>query len=283
MAIPSFASVDCSPLSFQNLSMRIKQVDQLATPSKATITLYSQSDLSYFQYDLTNSFTNATLIGVWNNITVPVGSNAAGWQSNGNPQWTNVTGMKLEFTFASVSNITLRMEGLFFRGEYKTASQIEGITILFVAILQQVIFQFVFQWLFITALIFIIIKGLKGTVTWKPIFIAIGFILIVTAIQGVLSAVATQALPTIQLPVEWQAALPSEADVINNAFLSQIETYSLITEIVALIAYAWIAALGAFAVHELKPEFTKAKCVLVSVVAVIGAIILINLLSLLGI
>ena len=278
MAIPSFTNVDCSPSSFQNLSMRIKQVDPLSTPSKVTVTLYSQSDSNYFQYDLTSAFSNASLIGVWNNITIPVGSSASGWQANGNPQWTNVTGLKLDFSFPSANNVTLRMTGLFFRGEYKTFAQI-SISGLVITILQQSLFQFIFEWLFITGLMYIIIRGLKGAITWKPVFIAIGIILIVTAIQAIISIAATQTLPIIHSPIELQTGLPGEAQLISSALALQTETYTLITGIVQLITYAWIVALCALAVRAVQPGLSMLKCILASVAALVATIILMSLLG----
>ena len=278
MAIPSFNSVDCSPASFQNLSMRVKQVEPTNVPSKVTVTLYSQADSNYFQYDLTVAFTNASLVGVWNNITIPVGSNAAGWQTTGNPQWTNVTGLKLDFSYPSNANVTLRMTGLFFRSEYETFLQISPSGLL-ITILQQSLFQFIFEWLFLTGLIYIIIKGLKGTITWKPIFIAIGFVLIVTAIQGAISIAATQTLPIIHSPIELQTQLPGEAEIISAAIAVQTQTYTLITGIVQLITYVWIVALGALAIRAIQPEFSTAKVILTSSAALVVTIILMSLLG----
>lgn len=278
MAIPSFTSVGCSPLGFQNLSMRVKQVEPLSTPSIVTVTLYSQSDSNYFQYDLTNAFSNASLIGVWNNITIPVGSSATGWQTSGTPQWTNVTGLKLDFSFPSTTNVTLRMTGLFFRSEFKTFAQI-SVTGLVITVLQQSLFQFIFEWLFLTGLIYIIIKGLKGTITWKPIFIAIGFILIVTAIQAVISIAATQTLPIIHSPIELQTGLPGEADLLSSAIALQTQTYTIITGAVQLFTYTWIVALGALAVRAAQPELSIRKCILASAAALVVTVILMSLLG----
>ena len=283
MAIPSFNSVKCDPTAFQNLYLRTKQVAPLTTPNKITLTLYSLSDSNYYQYDLSSQFSNASLIGLWNNITVPVGPSATGWQSNGNPQWTNITGLKLEFDFASTSNVTIRMEGLFFGGFYQTAEQAIGTTQLVVYILQQVIFQDVFTWLFLAAVAYIIIKGLKGTVTWKPLFVAFGFILITSAITGLASGISTQTLPIVQSPIVYQAALPGEADAASNIIQTQTQTYTLIVSILEILNYVWIAALGSFLFRAVQPEFSWTKCILSSAAVVIAVYIILSILSSLGI
>ena len=278
MTLPNFNSVNCGSSSFQNLSVRITELSPQTAPTKVTLTLYSLSNPNYFQYDLTSAFSNASLIGFWNNVTVPIGQNSANWQSNGNPQWTNITGLKLEFSFASNGNITLLMEGLFFRGLYQTFSQISGAG-LTATILQQTIFSFVFEWLFLTGLLYLIIKGLKGQVTWKPLFIAIGFLLIVIAIQAIISLAATQTLPIVHSPIEFQTQLQGEAAAINNSINAQTQAYSLITSIVQLLTYVWIVALGAFVVRALQPEFSLTKSALASAAALVVTIILMSLLG----
>jgi len=278
MAIPSFTSVDCTNMGFQNLSLRVKQVIPSSTPTQVTVTLYSQSNSNYYQYDLTNQFTNASIIGYWNNITIPVGASASGWQSNGNPQWGNITGLKLDFNYASANNISLRMTGLFFRSEYKTFAQI-SVTGLFITVLQQSLFEFIFEWLFLTGLMYIILKGLKVTITWKPLFIIIGFVLIVTAVTAVISIVATQTLPIIHSPIELQTQLPGEADIQSAALAVQTQTYTIITGIVQLITYVWIVALGALGIRALQPELSITKCMLASAAALVVTVILMSLLG----
>jgi hypothetical protein len=279
LALPNLGNADCSPTGYQNLSMRIKQTELQTAPTKVILTLYSLGDANTFQYDLTGAFSNASLVDSWNNITVPVGANAAGWQSNGgSPVWANITGLRLDFSFASNAPVTLRMEGLFFRGLYRTFSQISTAG-LAITILQQALFQYVFEWLFLTGIIFIIIKGLKGTVTWKPIFIAMGLVLIVTAVQAVINLVATTTLSMIYSPIELQTQLVGEATAISTSIAAQTETYTLITGIAQLLMYTWIVALGTFVIRALQPEFTVAKSILTSAAALIVTIILMSLLG----
>jgi hypothetical protein len=281
IALVDVGNVNCGPTGFQNLSMRIKQVDPLTAPSQATLTLYSLTQSNTYQYDLTNEFSDATLVGVWNNITVPLGTQASNWQAVGSPQWGNITGLKLDFTYASKSSVTLRVEGLFFRGTFESPVKTDFVNFL-VYILQASIFQFVEEWLIFAALMYIIIKGMKGIVVWRPLFIAAGFALIVTVVQALINLAAISTLPQINYPVELLAGVPGEGQTLLNAISTQTTTYSLIANIVQLSSYVWTAALGAFIIRALLPEFKWIKSILVSASAFIVTVVVINFLALLG-
>ena len=277
MALSSFDSVRCGPDSYQNLSMRIQIAEPSATPTSVTLTLYSLSDSNYFRYDLTSSFSGSAA-DVWNNITVPVGPDAANWQSTGDATWENITSLKLDFTFSENSDVTIRVQGLFFRGLYQTFMQINS-TLFIVSILQQVIFQFVFEWLLLTGIMYIIIKVLKGNVIWKPLFIAVGFALVVLVVSSLLNLASTAALPTIFSPIEYQTALVGEAQIINDALLAQTAIYTTLTAAIAIASYAWTAILGALIVRALIPEFTWAKSIMTSSAAIVVTVVLMGLLG----
>lgn len=276
IALSGINQVDCGPTGFQNLSMRIKIVAPQASPEKVTLTLYSLSDANYFQYDLTSNFSNSSAISLWNNLTVPVGS--GNWQNSGTPQWQNITALKFDFAFSASSNITVRMEGLFFRGVYETPIQTDSIGFL-IYVLQLVFPQFLFEWLILTGLLYIVIKGLKGTLTWKPLFVAVGFALIVIVAQTLLSIAATAALPAHNYyPVELMTGVPGEAQAIANTLTSTTATYSTILVVLQLATYVWISAVNAIVVRTLIPEFSWSKSALASAVSLVVTIILLSLL-----
>lgn len=277
IALGNFESVDCSSTGFQNLSMRIKIANPQYAPTQVMLTLYSLTDANYFQHDLTSSFSNSAS-DIWNNITIPVGSVAANWQRAGDAKWENITSMKIDFSFATPSDITLRVDGLFFRGLYKTPMESDSSNFI-VYVLQQVLVQFGFEWLLFTALMFVLIKVLKGNIIWKPLFIAVGFSLIVLVIQALIGIVATTTLPTLYYPTEFLTGLSGEAQVISNSIVSITATYTLIAAIISLITYVWLAALGTFIVRAILPEFSWSKCMLTSAVAIIGTMILMALLG----
>lgn len=278
MEMANFSNVDCGSLGFQNLSIRVEQVSPQATPNNVTLVLYSVNTANSYQYDLSPYFTNASLVGMWNNITIPVGVNATDWKSSGSPQWQNITGLKLIFNFSSASNITLRIEGLFFRGIYEPYTQI-SLSGFAINVLQLTISQFLFQWLILTGMLYLIIKGLKGEVVWKPLFVAVGSVLIVTVVQSLINIISTATLPIVNYPVEWYAGLPGESTVIASAIALQTQTFSIITSVVQLATYVWLVALGALVVRALVPEFSWTKNILASASALIVTIIIISLLG----
>jgi hypothetical protein len=276
VALTGFGQVDCSSSGFQNLSLRIKTANPQAIPEKVSLTLYSLKDADYFQYDLTSNFSNSTASSLWNNLTAPVGSGS--WQSSGSPQWRNITALKLDFVFPAESNITLRLEGVFFRGIYKTpmASDSTGFLIY---VLQAVFTQFLFQWLLLGGLLYIIVKVLKGNLTWKPLFVAVGFALIVTAVLALINIAATLTVPSLNYPVELLVQVPGEAQALSNVIATATATYTTIAAVIQLAGYVWLAALNAFILRALVPEFSWSKSILASAISLVLSIILLSLLG----
>jgi hypothetical protein len=277
-------SVNCDPTGFQNISMRIKIVEPQIAPAKATLSLYSLNASNYFQYDLTQDLSNSA-VSVWNNLTVPVGS--GNWLSNGNPNWQNITGLRLDLAFSTNSSISLRIQGVFFRGIYETPIEVSS-TGFFITILQLVFMQFLFEWVILTALLYIMIKGLKGTVTWKPLFAAVGFALITTVIQTLIAIAATTTLPYLDYPIEFLANVPVEAQLINNVVSDTAATFSLIFGVFQIITYLWIVALGAIIASTITsptgeapsavPQFGWGKSFLISGASLLLTIIILGFL-----
>jgi hypothetical protein len=280
-------NVDCSANGFQNLSMIVKLVDPATTvPQSAKLTLYALSDTDYYTYDLTSQLSDATLIGQWQNLTIPIGPNAQSWTETGNPTWNNITSLKLDLTYPSGENVTVRISALFFRGDYIALSENDPLTIVFSS-LQSVSLQFLILWLAIAAIMYLILKGLKADITWKPLFISVGLALIVMVIRSILCLVATIALPAVYYPFDLSTGLsfasygviafPSQAiNVLSTESLAafySIEaataTYRAISFFLFGVSYVWLGILCTFAVGALKPELSMLKRILTAAVAII--------------
>lgn len=277
-------SVNCDASGFQNVSMRIKIVEPNVAPEKATLSLYSLNTSNYFQYDLTQDLSNS-VASVWNNLTVPVGS--GNWVSNGNPNWQNITGLRLDLDFSTNSSISLRIQGVFFRGIYDTPIE-TNFTGFLITILQLALMQFLFEWVILTGLLYIMIKGLKGTLTWKPLFAAVGFALIITVIQSLITIAATATLPLIYYPIEFLANVPVEAQAISTQVATSAATFSMIFGVLQIVTYLWTIALGAIItrtitaptdeVPSVVPQFGWAKSFLVSGASLFLTIIILGFL-----
>jgi hypothetical protein len=277
MSLNDIDQLNCGPMGYPNMSMRIKLVQPQTGLEKVTLTLYSIGENNYFQYDLTTEFSSSAA-DVWNNFTLPLG--AGNWQSTGDAKWENITGLKLDFTFTANVDVTVRVQGLFFRGIYQNPIEAYSTTLLLIS-LQQGFMSFMFEWLVFTGLLFIMLKIFKVNAVWKPLFIAVGFALIVMVVQSLINSVATFTLPQIYYPVESMnlANIAGEAQIINNVILSQASTFSTISAIVLFATYVWTAALGVFIVRALLPEFPTSKSIIVSASSLVGTIILLSLLG----
>lgn len=255
MALNSLTeSVNCGADGFKNVSLRIKIVAPAAEPESVTLYLYSLSG-SNFSYDLTSAFSNS-VVNVWNNITVPVGSESGWTSSSADAKWENITGLKMEFAWSSNQNIDLRVDGLFFRGIFKDPLEIYGVSYIASSALNAIT-PYLFQWLLLTGLMYVIIKGLKGSVTWKPLMVAVGFALVTLVIQALILIAAYATLPRLVYPLEVLAGVSGEFQVAYQVILDAIATVSMISGVVQAVIYVWIIGLGAVIAHNVTAQVVE--------------------------
>jgi len=280
-AIGGAFNLDCSEKGFQNLSMVVKQSSPQTPPQSVTLTLYSVNDADYYAKDITNLFSNASTIGEWNNLTIPIGKNAAGWTEGGTPSWSNITALQIDFSYPSSSNVTINIGALFFGGQYQTLTQMNSVGFL-VTFLQMFSLQFIFTWFLLTGLVYLFFKGLKASVVWKPLFIAVAFAMFVFVIRSVVYLLATLTLPaayysfdllpglslnvdgTIFYPQQMSGTLfaQSQANVTNLAAMNS--TFTSITLTMFVVSYVWLGALMTIIIGSLKPEFSLLKRVAIA-------------------
>src|SRR3972149_3657742 len=207
----------------------------------------TKNNANFFYYDLTQAFSNTTIVEqhLWNNITIPVGSED--WsRSNSAANWENITALRMDFTWPSSSNIDLRVDGLFFRGIFTGFLDAFGSSV-FISSALNAVTPFLFQWLLLTGLMYLLIKGLKGKAGWKPLMIAVGFALITFVIQAVVLAVVfTQLWPIERYPLEVLANVPGEFDFASQVILNGRAQANQAGSIVQVAVYVWTIALGGF-------------------------------------
>ena len=302
MDLNDFGSqVNCGDNGFKEVFFRVKIVAPDVQPENVTLTLYSLND-SFFYYDLTSDF-SPSVVNVWDNISVPVGS--GDWLSNGNPNWGNITGLKLEFAWPSISDIELRLDGLFFRGSFGNQIELVGGVVPFLANSALNAFApFLFEWLLLTGLIYLLIKGLKGNVVWRPLMVAVGFAMVTLVIQALIVTVVYTTLPDLYYPLEMLAYVPGEFEAALQSLLNQLATINTIEYIVQAAVWVWTVALGTFIVRAITgdkkiaeqvsigkaasdatvassegAEFPWMKCLLVSGLSLFLTIIILGLLG----
>ncbi len=291
-ALTNTTNVNCGTDGFQNITVILKQVQPQEALQKATLTLYSLSDTSYFQYDLTPSLSSTSTIGQWNNLTITLGPNATGWVSSGTPVWSNVTSLTLAFTYPTSSNITIEVGGLFFHGLYQTPIQYNSTGIL-LQFLQLFSLQFIFAWFILTGLIYVLCRYLmKDAMLWKPLFTAIGFAMMIMVVRALVNLAASLTLPTVYYPFDLSlgvrfdpyAALyfPPEAlgplPAISHTIFNNIDAATLpfrtIVSGMFLVSYVWLGAVGAMVIGALKPEFSMMKRIALSAISLVIVVVL---------
>jgi hypothetical protein len=287
--------VDCgAPSGYQNLSLTLKQVKPSVAPQNATLTLYSFSETNFYTYDLTSSLSSLSTIGVWNNLTIPLGPNASGWAKTGSASWGNITALQLSLTYPTNSNITLRVGALFFRGQYQTPVQ-SGSLGLLEQFLPSWAFWFILAWFVLTGMIYLFFYGLKTTRVWKPIFIATSLALFVMVIRQAVNLVAAAALPVLYYPYDVTlgvrfnifgattysgaaSSLTTQSQAILKSINSATAGFGDVVLVLFAISYLWLVALCTIMVGTLKPEFSVAKRFTIALVSVGVTLLLVLLL-----
>jgi hypothetical protein len=293
-ALGNTFNVSCGSNGFENFSMTIKMVQPQALQS-VTLTLYSVNDSNYYTHDLTSFLSNTSILGQWENLTVQVGPSAQGWTVGGAPSWGNVTALKLDFNYASNSNIIVRIGSLFFHGEYQTPVQYNS-TGLLLQFLQVFSLQFIFTWFLLTGLFYLFFKGLKTSVTWKPLFITLAFVLVIMVVRAAVNLVAALASPvayypfdlslgvrfdaygTVFYPPEAIGVLTAQSQAAFHSIDSITSSLRFVTSGMFVVSYVWIGALGTIVIGTFKPEFSMIKKIVISAVSIAVTILLLLLL-----
>ncbi len=294
-ALSNTTYVDCGNGAFQNLSITLKQVSPDAVPTSASLSLYSLSDSDFYQYDFTSLLSNASTLNQWVNLTIPLGPNAAEWTTHGNPAWSNISSLMLDFNYPANSNITIRIGALFFHGEYLTPLQYNSTGIL-LQFLQLFSLQYIFGWFIFTGLIYLFIKLFKDSVTWKPVFTAVGFAMFIFVIRAVVNLIAAFTLPaiyypydvslgarfdayaTLYFPSDAATALTAQAHNIFNSIDAATLPFRTIVSGMFWVSYVWFGGVATMALGALKPEYSILKRIVLVAVSIVIVIFLLILL-----
>ena len=278
-------NVSCGADGFQNISAALKLVSPDSVPQNASLTLYSFGYSDSYTHDLTSYLSNSSLIGEWENLTIPVGPSASGWTSSGSPTWDNITSLSLEFNYPSASNISVRVGALFFRGQYESPVQSAGLNIV-ISTLEEFSLQFVLTWLLVTGIIYLFFKGFKATILWKPLFVAVGLALTVMVIRALINFVAAFTLPTtyypfdvafgtgsnvlgaISYPSQYIGLLNMQSQSAANAIISATSGFGDLVLALFVVSYVWLGYLCYLIVSQLNPAFSMTKRISIAGVSV---------------
>lgn len=270
MQLDNIGSIDCSdPTGYKNMSFRIKLIQPNATQvTNASLSLLS-GPTDYFYRNLTQRFVsvNNTL---WYNLTVPIGPESAMGNPTANADWSNITGLRFGFAWSESANLTVRLDGLFFRGIFKPFTE-NGIDYVFRYSLSAFM-QFFIQWFFFGGLLYVVAKALGAKTLWKPILIVVGFALVTFFIQTLISTAAYATLPVLHYPLEITGGTKDEFAAAYSKILDETWLVSQVTGFVRIAMYFWTIILAGIAARMLV-EFSWVKSLLVAAVAYIVSIV----------
>jgi len=274
MWLNNIGPVNCSSQGgFNQISFRLKQLSPQDEPQNASIYLFSANTSDYFYRDLTQNVSNSP-VNTWNNLTLPLDS---GWLANGtNADWSQITGLKLEFDWASNSNTTMLVDGLFFHGIFQSWLDQAGIGYV-LSYTSTSVMQFIITWVVFSGLLFLVGRTLGGKMVWKLILVAVGFILITLVIQALINVATYETLPQLNYPFSVIGGVSGEGKAAYDLILEQTAQVRMITSVVQIAIWVWTIALGAL-VLRFTAELKWVKSILASAVAYIVTILISSLL-----
>lgn len=265
MQLNNTGPINCSDTEgYKNMSFRIKLIYPI-TPELNNATLFLYSSLAdYFYYNLTKHFIpfNTT---IWNNLTIPIGPESEFWrEGTTEADWSNITSLRFEFTWPENTNITMRLDGLFFRGVFK--SELENASSYMLNYSLFAFMQFTIKWVILSGILYIMSKAFGGKTVWRPLLILVGFALITLVIQTVVNTATYVTVPTLYYPLEFFGGVEGEFEIAYNKILEETWLVSLISNYVRIAVYIWTIALCSIALRLLG-EFSWARSFLVATVA----------------
>ncbi|MEM4704410.1 MAG: hypothetical protein QXJ02_05005, partial [Candidatus Bathyarchaeia archaeon] len=224
--------VNCqNSTGFTNMFLRMKVTTVATIPQNMSFFLLSPNTSSYFSYDAAELLANFTL-NAWNNLTLVFEENK--WTPNGvDANWSSITGLRLELSWLENENITLLIDGLFFKGTFKSVSEIMGSNVVLNFTIISLT-RFIIQWAFLAAILFFLSKALGSTSPWKPLLIAVGFALITLFIQAAANAALYSTLPRINYTFDYLGSVEGEGKATFERIMEEIGSIDLISSLIQL-------------------------------------------------
>lgn len=268
MWLNNIGSVNCSSQGgFNQISFRLKQLSPQDEPQNASIYLFSANTSDYFYHNLTQYVSNST-VNTWNNLTLPL---VSGWSANGtNADWSQITGLKLEFDWTNNSNTTMLVDGLFFHGIFHSWLDQAGIGYM-LSYTSTSVMQFIITWVAFSGLLFLVGRTLGGKMVWKLLLVAVGFILITLVVQALINVASYETLPQLNYPFSVIGGVSGEGKAAYDLILEQTAQVRMITSVAQIAIWVWTIALGAL-VLRFTAQLAWVKSILASVVAYIVTI-----------
>jgi len=256
MKITDIGSINCSETGYNKLFFWIKWThEEGLSPSSGTLKLFSSREDSYFESDITSLLKSN---GEWTNTTLNVGPDQ-GWTSNNSPDWQSITGIEFRLDWSSSANLTMKIDGLFFR-KFSSPLITGEFSILLPSLLIQVVLNFAMNWILWAGILILVAKLFNEDLgRWNIVFVIIGYSFIATVVYTLVSVVPLSTLPMLNVPLDTDA-FNALFDVSWRPLLAyQLWLY------IPVIGEVWIAALGAVVVRLMKETTWRKAATIVAV------------------
>ena len=258
LKLMDIGSVNCSEAGYKDLLFFIKWTnDAELVPISGSLRLFSGGENNYFEYG--NLVDLMLSNGNWANVTLNVGSDQV-WTLKNSPNWQNITGIEFQLDWISSSNLSLKIDGLFFRN-FVSPFATGAFESIILPIAFQVMLTFATNWILWAGLLLIIARLFQEDVgRWNVFFVIIGYSFIVSVVYTLISAIPLSTLPVLNVPLD-PVALNAMLEVTWRPLLAyQLWLY------IPIIGEVWLAALGAIVIRQIK-ETTWSKAATIAAVA----------------
>lgn len=212
-------------------------------PNSGTLKLFSNSEDSYFAKDITGYL---GLNGEWTNTTLNIGPDQD-WTSHNSSDWQSITGLEFSLSWSSSANLTMKIDGLFFRKFSSPVYTGEFSSLILLPVIVQGMITFAINWVLWSGILILVGRLFQEDLgRWNVFFIIIGYTFITIFVYTIVNGLLISSLPPLDLPLDTKAA----GALINERWVPML-AYRLIG-FVQLIGEIWIAALGAVVVRLLR-------------------------------
>ena len=283
MKITDIGPLDCSEdTNYKEVFFWIKWISEKGVPSSnATLRLFSGSESSYFELNLTRFISTSS--DEWSNATVKIGPEDQDWDAIDSPDWQNITGLEFRLVWRAPATLTMKIDDLHFR-RYSSALEKGIFSGSVIPIVVSVAMAFSMNWILWAGILLLVAKVLREEAgPWTKFFIIIGHVFIVTVVYTIASAALISMLPPLNLPTKtWPPTTEAEINAVNALFEERWApnwpyrlytalysiSFSGVTIYFPLLREIWTMALCIIAIRLLR-GITWRKATNISIVAFI--------------
>ncbi|UCH31746.1 MAG: hypothetical protein JSV05_09720 [Candidatus Bathyarchaeota archaeon] len=268
LRLTDIGRINCGTEEFNRLSFKIKWIIEGNAIPTAILQLFSHDENRRFESNITHIIANSS--GIWENVTVSLATNNTNtWIPTSNqPSWDNITGVEFQLFYDGNTNLTIRIDDLFF-GKFIPISSSATFDIQILYLLLRSSADHLFEWLILSGLVLLALKSFtdwKGV--WKEIFFTIGYVYSAFILNFAALVVLFSVLPALFIP--YRITYLEYLDLYQGSWGTPIS-------VVTLLFYGWIMILCTIGVKKMQ-EMSWSKALLIGFGAILISLVFSSLL-----